>query len=131
MLQHKKWIEKHLAVIADKKSSAELSDDEIAGLKAAAKAFIPERTEYYAEILGVKPTGIRITSAAKRYGSCSSRNSLCFSYRLMLHPKEQIDYVIVHELAHIKEHNHSPAFYKIIARYMPDYKDRIKALRRF
>ena len=59
----------------------------------------------------------------------SGKNSLNFSYRLMMYPKEAIDYVVVHELAHIKHHNHSADFYKLIEQYMPDYKKRIAILK--
>lgn len=75
------------------------------------------------------PKSIKITSAKTRFGSCSGDNRLCFSYLLMLYPKEAVDYVIVHELAHIKEHNHSKRFYKLIEKYMPDYKEKIKLLK--
>ncbi|MEG1614194.1 MAG: M48 family metallopeptidase, partial [Oscillospiraceae bacterium] len=70
------------------------------------------------------PTAVKITSAEKRFGSCSGKNSLCFSYRLMQYPQDAIDYVIVHELAHIKHKNHSKNFYELIEQYMPDYKER-------
>ena len=57
------------------------------------------------------------------------KNSICFSWRLMLYPPEAIDYVIVHELAHIRHHDHSPAFYALIERYMPDWRERMKLLK--
>ena len=75
------------------------------------------------------PAGIKITSARTRFGSCSSKNSICFSWRLMLYPPEAIDYVIVHELAHIRHHDHSPAFYALIEQYLPDWKARMKLLK--
>ena len=75
------------------------------------------------------PAGIKITSARTRFGSCSGKNSICFSWRLMLYPPEAIDYVIVHELAHIRHHDHSPAFYALIEQYLPDWKARMKLLK--
>ena len=72
---------------------------------------------------------MKITSARKRFGSCSGKNSLCFSYWLMLYPQEAVDYVIVHELAHIVHKNHSAAFYRLIGQYLPDYRERIKMLK--
>ena len=75
-------------------------------------------------------TGIKITSARKRFGSCNGKNSLCFSCLLMLYPKEAIECVVVHELAHIKHHNHSPSFYGFIDRVMPDYRIRESLLRK-
>lgn len=79
--------------------------------------------------MGLVPTGIKVTSARTRFGSCSGKNSICFSWRLMLYPSEAIDYVIVHELAHIRHHDHSPAFYTLIERYMPDWRERMKLLK--
>ena len=67
---------------------------------------------------------MKITSAKTRFGSCSNRRSICFSCFLMLYPDDAIDYVIVHELAHLKHMNHSPAFYRLVERYLPDYKRR-------
>ena len=81
------------------------------------------------KLMNVKPTGIKITSAKKRFGSCSGKNSICFSYYLMLYPKEAVDYVVVHELAHIRHHNHSKDFYNFVSEFMPDYKEREKLLK--
>ena len=88
---------------------------------------IPSKVAYYSNLMGVKPQSVRITSAQKRFGSCSNKESLCFSFNLMQYPEEAIDYVIVHELAHLIELNHSKSFWNIVERYMPDYKAR-KAL---
>ncbi len=125
-----KWIEKKLAVMKDREvKSAELSDEKISELKAKAKEILPKRVAYFSEIMGLNPAGVKITSAKKRFGSCSGKNSLCFSYQLMLYPQEAVDYVVVHELAHIKHHNHSKQFYGLIEKYLPDYKAREKLLK--
>ena len=58
------------------------------------------------------------------FGSCSSKRRISFSFRLMQYPAEAIDYVVVHELAHLRHMNHSPQFYALIEQYMPDYKSR-------
>ena len=79
--------------------------------------------------MGVSPAGVRITGAKTRFGSCSAKNALCFSWRLMRFPDAAVDYVIVHELAHIRHHDHSPAFWAEVARYMPDYAQRRAMLR--
>ena len=79
--------------------------------------------------MGVRPTGIRITAARTRFGSCSAKNRLCFSWRLMDYPDAVIDYVVVHELAHIVHKNHGPRFWELVERYMPDYKRRRAMLR--
>lgn len=107
----------------------DLSDDEIQDLIHLAKDVIPKRVEYYSGIMNLCPTGVKITKAKKRFGSCNGKNSLCFSCFLMKYPMEAVDYVVVHELAHIKHHNHSKDFYNLINHYMPDYKQREKLLK--
>ena len=101
----------------------------IAALKARAREVLPPKVARWAAVMGVQPTGVKITAAQKRYGSCSGKNSLCFSCFLMQQPEEAIDLVVVHELCHIREKNHGPAFYALLARYLPDYKERKKLLR--
>ena len=106
-----------------------LSDEELKKLIKQAKIYIPRRVEYYSRLMNLTPAGIKITKAKKRFGSCSGSNGLCFSCYLMLYSESAIDYVIVHELAHIKHHNHSRDFYKLIEEYLPDYKERIEQLK--
>ena len=79
---------------------------------------------YYSEQMGLYPTQVRITGARTRFGSCSSQGHICFSWRLMQYPPEAIDYVVVHELAHLRYMNHGAEFYALIARYLPDWKAR-------
>lgn len=125
--QHEAWIEKHLAMVekrAEREQTYAQTPEQIEALYRAAQAVLPLKVAHYARLMDVMPTGIRITSATKRFGSCSGKNSLCFSYRLMMYPEEAIDYVVVHELAHIRHHNHSAAFYAFVASVMPDYKQR-------
>ena len=90
---------------------------------------LPPLLADYGRRMGVTPTGLRITGARTRFGSCSAKNSLCFSLRLMHYPDECVDYVVVHELAHIRHKNHSRAFYQEVARYLPDYAAREAKLR--
>ncbi|MDR1061142.1 MAG: M48 family metallopeptidase, partial [Clostridiales bacterium] len=86
-----------------------------------AKQSLSERLWEYAALMGVSPASMRITGAKTRWGSCSGKNSINFSWRLIMAPNDVIDYVVVHELAHIRQHNHSPAFWAVVAKYMPDY----------
>ncbi len=128
---HAEWIRVHYARQAARVAAHPApTAAEIAALKQKAKEILPQKVAYYAQMMGVTPTGVRITSAAKRFGSCSAKNSLCFSWRLMQYPEAAVDYVVVHELAHIKQHNHSAAFYRVIQSVMPDYRDREKLLRK-
>ena len=106
-----------------------LSPAEIARLRQKARDILPDKVAYWAKVMGVAPTGLKITSAEKRFGSCSGKNSLCFSLYLMRYPEEAIDAVVVHELAHIRHKNHSPAFYAEVERYLPDYRRRAQLLK--
>lgn len=124
------WIEKQLARQREKKASgAVLSPEQKQALRLAAQSFLPGRAAYFSGLMNAVPSGIKITSAEKRWGSCGPKNSICFSYRVMLLPKDAIDYIIVHELAHIRHKNHGPGFYAEISKYLPDYKRRIKLIK--
>lgn len=129
--EHTEWIEKHMPEAQRRmERAAKITPALIKELSIQAKKEIPPLVARYAAIMGVEPTGIKITSARKRFGSCNGKNSLCFSCLLMLYPKEAIECVVVHELAHIKHHNHSPSFYGFIDRVMPDYRIRESLLRK-
>ncbi len=127
--KHKNWIEKQIKAKQEHTEKFLLSDKEEQDIKAKALPYLTARTNFFAEKMGLKPTGIKITSAKKRFGSCNAKNSICYSWRLMQYPSEAIDYVVVHELSHIIHKNHGPEFYKLIARYLPDYKNREKLLK--
>ncbi len=125
LAQHEDWIEAHLEKQRCRAlAHPEPTEAEAEALRRQAKAYLPGRVAYFARIMGVTPTGFRVTSAKTRHGSCSGKNSLCFSFRLMAYPAEAIDYVVVHELAHIIHKDHGKAFYQMIERTMPDYKAR-------
>ena len=94
-----------------------------------AKAILPGKIENYAKRMGVQSTGLTVTSARTRFGSCSGKNRLSFSWRLMAYPEAAVDYVVVHELAHIRYKDHSRAFYGFIESVLPDYRDRIRLLK--
>jgi len=99
--------------------------------KSMAKRIINDKVAEYAKRLNATPTAIRITSAKTRWGSCSGKNSVNFSWRLVMADDDVIDYVVVHELAHIKEHNHSSRFWAVVESVLPDYtarKRKLKAL---
>ena len=102
--------------------------EEIAALKVKAGEILPGRVAYYSRLMGLTPTGVKITAARTRYGSCSPKNSLCFSCFLMECPDEAVDLVVVHELAHIREKNHGPNFYALLGSVLPDYRERRKLL---
>ena len=128
---HEDWIALHLERQRWRAAEAPPppTQTDIAALKARAKEVLPPKVAYWAGVMGVRPTGVKITTAQKRYGSCSGKNSLCFSCFLMRQPEAAIDLVVVHELCHIREKNHGPAFYALLAQYLPDYKERKKLLK--
>ena len=128
--KHKRWIKNHLEYVR-KKDEIEggLTEERINGLRQKAKKYIVPRLDYYSKMMGLKYGRITITSAMTRFGSCSSKGNISFSYRLMLYPEDLVDYVIVHELAHLSEMNHSDKFYKIIESVLPDYRERMKRLK--
>jgi len=97
--------------------------------KLIAKPYILGRVTFFSKQMNVKPTGMRITSAKTRWGSCSGKNSVNFSWKLIMGDDKVIDYVVVHELAHTKEHNHSPRFWNIIEEIIPDYKKQKEKLK--
>lgn len=122
---HEAWIATHTAMIREKhRRLAALSEEEIARLKAHAKEVLFPMTERYAAALGVTYRTLKITSAKTRFGSCSKNGGICYSYRLLLYPRESFDYIVVHELCHRLHFDHSPAFYAEIARVLPDWKAR-------
>lgn len=92
---------------------------------------IKPRVDFYAAKMGVTPKSISVTEAQKQWGSCSSDGRLHFSFRLAQSSLEQIDYVVVHELAHIIEFNHSKAFWQKVKEILPDYEERRKSLRSY
>ena len=128
---HADWIARHLE--RQRQRAVQMppapTEGEIEDLKQKARAVLPGKVAFWSQKMGVKPTGIKITTARKRYGSCSGKNSLCFSCFLMNYPEEAIDLVVVHELCHTKVRNHGPDFYALLEQYLPDHKERKKLLK--
>lgn len=88
------------------------------------RRLVNEKIDIYAEIWGLNASSVRITSAKSRWGSCNARNGLNFSYRLALLPKEMVEYIVVHELAHTRHHNHGRGFWELVGMMLPDYQTR-------
>lgn len=94
-----------------------------------AKRIFPERTAYFAKRMGVDYGRITIREQKTRWGSCSSKGNLNFNWKLVLLDPELQDYVVVHELAHRREMNHSKDFWKIVEAELPDYRERRRRLK--
>lgn len=121
----KEWIATSLEKLSQRaKARPEKSEAEIKELIKKAKAQLPPIIEKYSRIMGVTPTRFTVTRAKTRFGACSGKNAISFSCLLMDYPQDAIEYVVVHELAHIKEHNHSKLFWAEVAKILPDWKER-------
>lgn len=106
------------------------TEQEIRALAKQAMRELPPRLRAFAQRMGVTYGRVTIRNQKTRWGSCSSRGNLNFNCLLMLAPEEVQDYVLVHELAHRIEMNHSPRFWKIVESVLPDYKARKQWLKR-
>ena len=122
------WIEKHLAK-RPPQAVVKYTPKEIEQLREQARKLVTERVRYYAPIIGVTYGQIAIRTQHTRWGSCSSKGNLNFNCLLALVPSEVLDYVVVHELCHRKELNHSARFWNQVERILPDYKARKKWLK--
>ena len=130
---HEAWIEKHLKE-AEKRESArqelpKFTQEELRIMKEKARQIIPLRVKYFAQQIGVTYGKITIRSQRSRWGSCSSKGNLNFNCLLMMAPMEVVDCIVVHELCHRKEMNHSPRFYREVLKFCPDYYERHKWLK--
>lgn len=94
-----------------------------------ARLFLTERLQYFASLFNLHYEQIRITSARTRWGSCSGRGTISFTWRLIMAPPEIIDYVVLHELAHTVHHNHSQQFWQLVQSMQPDYAAKRKWLK--
>ena len=88
-----------------------------------AKQKIIQKVKRYAVLIGVEPKSINIKDFKSRWGSCSNEGDIDFHWKIMMAPNRVVDYVVVHELCHLLEHNHSPKFWKHVERILPDYID--------
>ena len=123
------WISKHIEKIKETKERFEaeptekLTREKVIALAEEALKVIPERVEYFAKVIGVTYGKITVRNQKTRWGSCSSKGNLNFNCLLMLAPPEVLDYVVVHELCHRKQMNHSKAFWLEVEKVLPNYKE--------
>ncbi len=125
------WINKKIESAKGRQlvSKQAQTPDQIAELTYIAQDIIPIRVEFYAEIIGVTYQRISFKNQKTLWGSCSSRGNLNFNINLMSLPIDILDYVVVHELCHLIEQNHSSQFWMLVERYCPDHKECRKWLR--
>lgn len=123
------WIEKHLAKQEENPRLPTFTREELEELADRALTVIPQRVKQFAPLAGVTYGRITIRSQHTRWGSCSAKGNLNFNCLLMLTPPEVLDYVVVHELCHRKEMNHSPGFWAEVEALCPDYRTHRKWLK--
>ena len=125
------WVNEKLGEVTgrDRISTREYTPAEIRVYKKRALGIISRRVAHYAGLMGVDYGQITIRDQKSRWGSCSSNKNLNFSWRLILMPIEVMDYIVVHELAHLKEMNHSKAFWAEVEKILPDYNDQRRWLK--
>jgi predicted metal-dependent hydrolase len=115
---------KRRSVATRKKNTKEYEDH-----KETARALIHQRLEHFNEFYKLPYKDVRIKNMKTRWGSCSSKGNLNFSYKLAILPKDLLDYIVVHELCHVKEMNHGPEFWSLVEKTVPDYKKRRNSLK--
>ena len=131
--QNMDWIQKNLKKVAENQKEEEeivpMTEAEVRELAEQATQLIPERVKHFAPLVGVTYGRITIRNQKSRWGSCSAKGNLNFNVGLLLAPPEVLDYVVVHELCHRKEMNHSPKFWAEVIKLIPDYKQHEKWLK--
>lgn len=128
-------VEKHTLWIKKKKeqrrveSKRALTEEDKAILRRLCERVALPRLRYYAELTGLNPSKVRVSSAEKRFGSCSAKGSISISFYAMLCREEALDLILVHELCHLRHMDHSERFYSLLSKYLPDHGVRKKLLR--
>ena len=134
VLEKADWIRAHLARVERQNQLAaqagKLTKEELSSLRGALEPVIRERVHFFAKALGVTYGKITLRCQRTRWGSCSAKGNLSFNCLLALAPPEVQDYVVVHELCHRKQMNHSPAFWREVAALLPDYPARREWLKK-
>jgi predicted metal-dependent hydrolase len=123
------WIERKITEVKNRPQPAALSAGERAVLVGEAERTLRERCAWFAALTGWQPNGVRLSAAKSRWGSCGINGTLHFSWRLVRAPLPVIDYVVVHELAHLAERNHSRRFWLKVAAVLPDFQRQRRWLR--
>ncbi len=130
LAEKRDWIDNQVQRAEQRRRDVfDLSPEQIPAVKELLRLELTPVVEHYAALTGLVPQSVRFTSAKTRLGSCGANNSINFSVYLYKFPPEVKEYVVLHELAHLKHKNHGAAFYRLIGEYMPDYKERVRLIR--
>lgn len=129
---HKDWLIRHYRKAAvNQQSRQTYSREDIDNYKKKLGPVLEHRVAYYAQVMGVSYNRVTIRAQKTRWGSCSARGNLNFNWKLILMPLEVLDYVVVHELAHRIEMNHSDRFWVQVEKILPDYQERRRRLKEY
>ncbi len=131
LAKHSEWIERATKRMSNFKTLPVSGRRAYLEHKEAARAFAIERVEYWNQFYNFQYGRIAIKNTKRVWGSCSRKGNLNFSYAILFLPRPISDYIIVHELCHLLEHNHSKRFWALVAKQIPDHKDRRRELRRY
>ena len=131
--EHRKWIARAVALmrLQQKKRNIQPLTGRYSTFREPARALVTERLSHFNKTYQLSINNIRIKNQKTRWGSCSRNGNLNFNYKVALIPAALVDYIVVHELCHLAELNHSPRFWRHVAETIPDYKERRRALRQF
>jgi predicted metal-dependent hydrolase len=91
--------------------------------KSHAEKLLIEKTKRFSDVIGVKSNSVRVKNYKSRWGSCSAKGDISYNWRIMMAPHSIVDYVVVHELCHILEQNHSSKYWKHVERYVPNWRE--------
>ncbi|MEW8359706.1 MAG: SprT family zinc-dependent metalloprotease [Candidatus Thiodiazotropha sp.] len=110
-----------LIVTIPKKSPEKIQDALTQWYREHAEQKLREKSERYSKLIGIQPKSISIKTFKSRWGSCHSNGDVQFNWKIIIAPNRIVDYVVVHEICHMKQHNHSPKFWKCVEKIFPDY----------
>lgn len=125
------WLKRAVARMMEYRSLPVSGRRDYLKYREQARAFLHERAAHWNTFCNVRVGRIAIKNTRRTWGSCSRKGNLNFSYTLLFLPRELADYVVVHELCHVREPNHSPAFWAEVAKALPDFTRRRKELRKY
>ncbi|MFW5888439.1 MAG: M48 family metallopeptidase [Patescibacteria group bacterium] len=126
----KSWIEEKMSELEGTSGAhSRLTRDDYLNNKESARYFLAKKLEYFNRYYNFQYKKVYVKDQKSRWGSCSSNRNLNFSYKIIFLPEHLADYIVVHELCHLKELNHSPRFWELVERSIPDHRQRRKELR--
>ncbi len=126
---HQRSISVHLPELIGENNNPAVASSIQNWYLAEATLQLQERTQYWAAQIGVKPKKLSLRDQKTRWGSCSSRGSISYNWRLIMAPPEVLDYLVIHELCHLLHPNHSTAYWQEVGRWCPDYRAHRRWLR--